>query len=191
MSMIEDGKGTGQRAEVDDHGRLYVRANTVGHMSHHATFHKNAYLATFETTLVDGSLTPVALFQNATNDKDYEVYWVFFSSNAAVETAIYLRSGFISGGEVINSFNTNLSASASGNGDHYQGGASADLVVDTSKEQCIFPAFNPAGIPGFYNLEGGIVCTPGTSLSLKATGAAGNKIKVTVGYALHDTGTKL
>jgi len=63
MGTIEDGFGSGQLAEVDEHGRLYTKSNIISHMSHHAAYHKNGFVKNFDCTLADTSATNIAFLQ--------------------------------------------------------------------------------------------------------------------------------
>lgn len=190
-TRILDGKGTGNYAEVDDHGRLYVKSNIVSHMSHHTTFHKNAYVKSFETTLADTSETPCALLYNNSSSSDLEIYWVRISANAAVEVDIYTDSSYTSDGTSISSINTNIGTANALSVIQYEGGSSADLVVNTSSEQLADGFFLAANDLIDMSYEGGIVLPFKKGVVIKVTGAATNKVKITMGFAVHSAGYKL
>ena len=102
-----------------------------------------------------------------------------------------VNNTYSSGGESVEVVNTNLSSSILPTVITYQGGASGDLVVDNSDELEIGGIFIGANVPFQSNQDGSIVVTYKKSLCFKATGVAGNKIKVTLSFALHDAGEKL
>lgn len=189
--IIKDGRGSGEAVQVDDHGRLYTRANIVSHMSHHATFHKNGYVKMFETTLADSTLTNCAFLQNTDGTKDLEIYWLRISADADVEIDIISDNDYASGGTALTMLNTNLGNPTSLGALVYEGGASADLVLTTTHNFLIDGLFLAANTPFNCEYEGGIVLGNTRSLAIKATGAAGNKIKVMLGFAPHAEGTKL
>lgn len=188
---IKDGKGTGNQAEVDDHGRLYTKANVVSHMSHHATYHKNGYVKSFETTLAGTGLTNCAFLQNIDNAKDIEIYWMTISADADVEIDIVSDNDYTSGGAAVTCLNTNLGNPTALSANTYEGGASADLVLSTTHDFLIDGFFLGAHRPFDPEYQGGIVLGLTRSIAVKATGAIGDKVKVTMGFALHAEGTKL
>ncbi|RLF67101.1 MAG: hypothetical protein DRN30_00720 [Thermoplasmata archaeon] len=188
---IKDGTGKGHSALVDDHGRLYTRANMISHMSHHATYHKNAYIKSFETTLADGNITSCAFLQNTDSTKDIELYWIRVSADANVQIDAISDNDYNSGGNAVTPLNTNLGNPTSLSVLAYEGGASADLILTTTHDFLIDGRFLGAYSSCNCDYEGGIVLGNTRSFAIKATGAAGNKVKVTIGFALHDEGAKL
>ena len=189
--MIVNGKGRRFAAEVDDHGRLYTRANVVSHMSHHATFHKNAYRCVFDTTLADGSEACVVHIKNTDQTKDVEIYYVTISADANIELNAKIGVIRTSGGTSVDAVNTNLSTSAEPTLSSYSGGASDDMVVSESDAKNLGGVFVGANQPHMQDQEGSIVVTPGKTFSFHVTGAAGNKVKIAIAFALHSEGTKL
>jgi len=191
MSVIEDGRGTGNKALVDDHGRIATKSITVSHMAHHATYHKNAYFAVFETTLAGTSLTNCAFLLNNDVGTDVEIYDVVISSDANIEISTCVKDTYTSGGAAILATNTNLGVSTTPSVESYEGGASADLVLSTTNSKEIDGAFIGAHRPIDMNYDGALVLTYRKSLTMKATGAATDKVKVTIVFAFHAAGTKL
>jgi len=189
--MIVNGKGERFAAEVDSHGRLYTRSNMVSHMSHHATFHKNAFRKNFETVLADGNEACCALIYNTDQTKDIEIYYVRISSDANVEVIVKVNNSYSSGGNEVEMVNTNLSSAKQPTADLYEGGASGDIVVGVANSVELGGAFVGAYAPYITDEEGSIIVTPKKSLSFHVTGTAGNKVKISIGFALHDEGTKL
>lgn len=189
--IIQDGRGSGNSAEVDNHGRLYTRANVIGHMSHHATYHKNGYIGVFNTTLADGTISPCAFLQNSDNANDIEIYWLKISSDADMEIDIISDNDYSAGGATSNMFNTNLAHPVALSATIYQGGGSGDLVLTTTHNFAIDGFFLGAHRPHCMDYDGGIVLGLTRSIAVKATGAAGNKVKVMMGFALHSKDTKL
>lgn len=189
--MLVNGTGKRYAAEVDSHGRLYTRANVVSHMSHHATYHKNAFRKIFNTTLADTNEACCALLYNSDQTKDIEIYYVRISCNANVELTVKVNNTYDSGGNLLDMVNTNLSSATQPLADTYEGGANGDIVVGTSNSEDLDGAFIGAYRPYITDEEGSIIVTPKKSLSFHITGAAGNEVKISIGFALHDEGTKL
>lgn len=190
-SIIEDGRGTGNKALVDDHGRLFVRSNHVSHLSHHSTSHKNAYIEKFETTLAGASETHCALITNDDPSKDIEIYAVRISADANIEATLCVNDVYISGGNEIDPVNFNLSTNIIPTVTSYEGGSAGDLAVDSVNEKEIDSMFILANSPNREDLEGALVIPFSKSLSIKVIGVATNRIKVTITYALHNAGTEL
>lgn len=189
--IIKDGRGTGGAAKVDDHGRLYTRSNYVSHMSHHATYHKNAYIKSFETTLAGATETPCAFLQNTDSTKDIEIYWLRISSDANVEFNIYSDNDYVSGGNSVKLINTNLGQPTSLDVNTYEGGASANLALLTTHNFLMDGGFVPAYGLFDSDYQGGLVLGNTRSVAIKVTGALNDKIKITMGLSLHTEGTKL
>jgi len=190
-TIIKDGSGKGFSMTVDDHGRAYTRANIVGHMSHHSTYHLNAYLASFETTLVGTSETPCAFLLNADSTKDIEIYWFWISTNAATEIRVYSDNDYSSGGNEVDFYNANLGNPNALGITSYEGGASATLALTTTHNFKIHTAFLAANDKCVCDFEGGVVLGNTRSIAVKATGTSGDKVSVTMGYALHVEGARL
>ena len=190
--IIENGwDGQPNKAKVDDHGRLYVVNNHVSHMSHHSTYHKNAYAVPFETTLPDATQTPVFLFGNNDSTKDIECFDLIVSANADVEIDFYLNSGYTSGGASVDSTNLNVGAGKVFTPVAYEGGDSGDLVVDTTNEELLGGEFISANTRVANPLEGAIVLSNNYYMSIKATGANPNVVKGYLFFTIHEEGTKL
>lgn len=190
-TILEDGQGTGNKAQIDDHGRLSTKAIVVGHMSHHATYHKNAYISSFETTLADANEAHCAFFRNIDAGKDVEIYYINISANAQIEASLCVNDIYTSGGNNINPVNTNLSTIITPSVEIYEGGSLGDLVVNSSNESTISSQFIDAYSVLQSDLEGSLVITYNKSLCIKVIGAAANKVKISIAFALHDAGTKL
>lgn len=188
---IKDGQGTGFALHIDDHGRAYTRANIVSHMSHHATYHKNAYIKSFETTLAGGSETACAFIQNTDSTKDIELYWMRFSSDANVAVKIISDNDYSSGGNSLTMLNTNLGQPTALVASVYEGGASANLSLTTTHDFLVDGFFCAAYDSIWYSYDGGIVLGNTRSFAVKVTGANGDKVKITMGLALHTEGAKL
>lgn len=191
MTQIKDGKGTGNRAEVDDHGRLYTKANVISHMSHHATYHKNGFICTFDTTLQDTSSTPIAFLKNTKSSSDYEIYWVHISSDSNVEILISKNDTRDSGGASCTPSNTNFGSSIASGATMYEGTTSGDLVLSSTVAESVDGFYISANNVHFHNYEGGLVLPFTKTLALRAIGTNGDKVKVTLGFAIHSEGAKL
>ena len=191
MGIIQDGRGTGQSAEVDDHGRLSVKANIVSHMSHHATYHKNAFVCTFDTTLQGTSSTPVAFLKNDKSGADFEIYWVKISSDANVEILVSGNDTRTSGGTTCTPTNTNLGSNITSSATIYKGGSAGDLVLASTVAVDLNGFFMGANAPTVFSYEGGLVLPFTKSIAIRAIGASSDKVKVTIGYAIHSEGARL
>jgi len=189
--IIKDGQGKGFSAEVDDHGRLSVKSSFISHMSHHATCHKNSYMTVHNTTLQGTSETPCVLLLNSDPTKDLELYWVRVSSTAAVEVNMYSGNTYTSGGTEITYTNLNLGTPNSSVVTAYEGGASGDLVLDTTVNNLLDGGYINANSQNPGDYEGGVVLPFSQSISFKVIGAASDKIKIMLAYALHEKGTRL
>lgn len=188
---IKDGSGSGKLATVDNHGRLLTRSHTIGHMSHHATTHKNAYIKVMETTFPDANQTVCALLYNNDPTTELEVYWVKLSSDSSVEMTVRCGNTYTSGGTAVEFVNTHLGAVNDLNIISYEGGSSGDMIVDTTVNVEIDALYLKSyeQIDGSY--DGGIIIPYKQSISFKAAGVANDKVKVTIGFAVHSKGTEL
>lgn len=188
---IEDGKGSGKKAEVDSHGRLFTRANIIGHMSHHSTYHKNAFSIECETTLADSNWAHVAHLKNEYSDKDLEIYWFKLNADTNMEMALCTGTTYTSGGTEVTPVNLNIESGLVSSVSVYEGGASDNMVVDTTSEVIIEPFFIGAYNPYIFSFDGGIVIPPKKSICVKAKGSAANRLSVFIGYSLHNANEQL
>lgn len=189
--IIEDGQGQGASAQVDDHGRLYTKSNVISHMSHHATFHKNAFIEKLNTVLQGASLTTCAIITNDSNVDDVEIHWLRISADADMEIRIFVDSIYTSGGNEIVPENTNRASKNVSVIQAHEGGATGNLLVNVVIEKEIDGFFISANKPIDINLEGGIVLGKSNSYVIKAVGADTNKVKVVLATSNHAAGTKL
>jgi len=189
--IIQDGRGTGNKAEVDDHGRLATKAVYVSHNAHHSTYHKNLYIAKFETTLSDANTVDIAFLKNATGNKDMEIVDVYVKSNADIEFRLSVNDVYSSGGTSISPKNMNLGANFSESITCYEGGASNNLAVTSTDRVELDAAFNGSNRESCFCYEGGLIVTPNKTVSVQATGANTNKVIVTIIYSFHGAGVAL
>ena len=188
---IKDGHGTGNMANVDDHGRLYVNANMVPHEQHHASFHKNMFTATFEVVLPDGNEHELMFYKNTHTGKDYEFYDMVVSANAALEIKMYFGSTYVSGGNAVAPVNTNRGSGKEVTGELYEGGAVADLSLGTAS-QIAGPKFMmAANSPYAITNKGALILPTGTTMHMTATGSAATTAIVTIYFARHNADYKL
>ena len=187
--MLKSGTGNGQFAHIDDHNRLYTKSINVNPVAHHSTWHKNSYEATFEVTLQGTSKTTVMYLYNSDNTSDLEIHNIIQSSNANLEVETCVNCTFSSGGADVTPYNLNLGTSASPDITLKEGGSSGDLVVTGSNT--INGLFLGAYAPATSEVQGGIIVTPKKSLCIQATGAASDRVKVSIIFAYHAAGTKL
>ena len=192
--VIKDGHGTGNRAKVDDHGRLWVSANMVDHKQHHALYHKNLYIVNFDTTLPDGNETVVAFFKNLDSTKDFEIYDVEVSSNGTVELNWYFDDEYTSGGAAVEPINSNRGSGKTlsvTTALAYEGGASGNMVIDSTDRVKFHTHWLDANRAYAEGFDGCLVFANDTSATMTTTGTAGDKVSVTVYMAYHDAGTQL
>ena len=190
-SFIEDGHGTGNKLKIDNHGRAYTKSNMIGHMSHHATYHKNAFSKSFHTTLSTASEEAILNIKNNLPSTEYEIYWLRCSSNANVHVHIYGDGVYTSGGNSLEFMNTYLGSGKAPGAIAYEGGASGNLVVDISGAADFDGSHVGAYRPHDFNYEGGIVIPFGKSVTITSEGSIGDKVEVQFGFAIHDEGVKL
>ncbi|MEN8171414.1 MAG: hypothetical protein ABFS03_00890 [Chloroflexota bacterium] len=191
---IRDGTGTGNRAKVDDHGRLWVSANVIDHKQHHALYHKNMYIVTFNTTLPDANPTVLAFFKNLDGSKDFEIYDVEVSSDANVELNWYFGDEYTSGGTAVEPINTNRGSGATlgvNTALAYEGGSAGDLLMTTTDRELFHKMWLGAYDAHSEGFDGSLIFTNNTTASMTATGVTGDEISVTVYLAWHDAGTEL
>ena len=192
--VIKDGRGTGQEAQVDDHGRLYVLSNNVSHVQHHALYHQDLFVVFFTTTLPDTNETPCAFFKNTTGDLDMEVFLIDVGTSAASTIRFYFDAEYTSGGEVVTPLNTNR---GSGNNlsidqaEVYQGGAAGDLALDTTEQKQWDQAYTSGPDKLSFDLDGGLILSPGTSAHMTAQGAADDVVTLSAFVTSHPSGTRL
>lgn len=191
---IKDGTGTGNVAKVDDHGRLWVSANVIDHKQHHALYHQNLYIVTFNTTLQDATETPLAFFKSIDGTKDFEVYDVEVSSNANVKLRWYFEDEYTSGGVAAEPINSNRGSGKTlpaTTAIAYAGGSSGDMVLDQTNGVPFHTMWLGAYETHSEGFHGSLIFTNGDSASMTAIGAANNEVSVTVYIAYHEAGTKL
>ena len=190
-TFIVDGKGSGKQCEVDDHGRLYTKANVISHMSHHATYHKNGYVGVFDTVLADTSEAVAMHFQSNAPGTEYEVYWLRVSTTANVEIKIYNGVTYTSGGNSVELMNTYFGNGNTSNTTAHEGGSSGDIAFSSTDATVFDGDLLGAYDHHDFTYEGGIVIPFSKHLTITATGSAGASIKITLGVAAHDEGIKL
>lgn len=190
-TIIADGMGTGHKAHVDDHGRLYVRTNHTSHLAHHTTHHKNAFMTHFDVTLPSTSETPVVLLYNPNTSNDVEIFDMWISANAAIEVNFYRDSSYTSGGAAVAPLNMHLGAGVAPLITVYQGGTAGNLVVNTTNEQYYGGAFMGGYMPGTFAADGALLIPGNKGFVIKATGASGTRIKGMISHSSHTAGTVL
>jgi len=193
-TIIRSGDNKPYSASVDDHGRLSVAANIITHEQHHATYHKNLYIMKFDTTLQDGTETPIAFFKNVDSTKDFEVYVVETASDSTIKINWHFEDEYTSGGSAVTPINTNRGTGltlSSNSVEVYEGGASGDLVLDSTDRVTFHTSWQTANESHEKDFKGALVLPGNTSGSMTAIGAANDKISVMVIIAYHDAGTVL
>lgn len=191
---IKDGHGTGNEVKVDDHGRMWVSANMIDHKQHHALYHKNLYMVTFNTTLQDTSETPISFFKNTDGTKDFEIYSAEVSSNSNVKLNWYFDDEYLSGGAAVTPLNSNRGSGntiPSTTAIAYEGSSSGNLALTTTDRKLFHRTWLAANSVHIEPFDGALVFANATSASMTATGAANDEISVTVYMAYHDAGTVL
>jgi hypothetical protein len=191
ITIIEDGHGTGNKARVDDHGRVVVRSNMVSHMSHHASSHKNLFSLPLSTVLADGSETAVAFIKNTSPTEDMEFHIINIAADANVAYKIYVGDSYSAGGTPIIPLNTNIGTGTALVGSFYAGGASANLTVVTTLRDTLCHGYVQAYGDGIIRVDGGIILPPSKTMTVTATGAASDNILVNFYLTTHVAGTML
>lgn len=189
--MIENGGIESNKVEVDNHGRLYTKANVISHMSHHAAYHKNGFIKNFDCTLAGTSATNIAYLNCNKADSEFEIYWLRISSDAAVKITLHKNETYSSGGSSVDMENTDFGSQITSSAQAYEGGASANLTLGSTLAKEFDGFFLGANDLIDYTYDGGIIIPFTKSMTIKATGAANDKVKVVIGFSIHGLGTKL
>lgn len=191
-TIIEDGRGQGQKLQVDDHGRAYVLANTVSHPAHHASYHKDFFYAHHMTEVPGGSVeTDCAIIEGINSSIELEVYSVLLTTDQNVLVSVYVDALYTSGGNVITAVNSNRTSNKTLEVGLYQGGAAADLVLNETNKQMIAMFHIPAYVPFLYPVDGTVILGNQKSLLFAVTAETATRIHLTTGLAPHPLGTKL
>lgn len=189
---IVDGRGSGSAMQVDDHGRAYVLANVVSHPAHHASYHKDFFYLLHSTDVtVAGGETPCALIQGINSAIELEFYAVLISADQNIVVSVYFDPLYSAGGEAITPVNSNRTANKTLSVSAYQGGAAADLTLDTTNQVFVTSFEVAASIPFLYPIDGTVILGNGTSLLFSATASADTTVRITTGTTYHAAGTKL
>ena len=188
--VITSGGSNPYKAIVDDHGRIQCLSIQVSHMAHHSSYHHNAYMKVYSTTLASTNEDAVALLYNSSEGKDLELYSITISSDSDVDISVKVGESYISGGTSVDVVNTNTSSSVLPSVVSYEGGA-GNLVLDTTNSKELDGQFAGARRPIVLDYSGAIILSPKKGVAFYAQGAIGDKVKVTIEFALHTEGTKL
>lgn len=189
--VLKDGD-TGYTAHIDDHGRLYTLANTVGHLQHHSWYHQDAFMTTHETTMADATEKPVAFFKNNDSSNDFEFYIVTVSANASAIVRVYFDGEYTSGGNAITALNMfRGSGNTLSNISLYEGGSSGDLVIDSTNAIAGPVFYLSANYPVPIDFQGALIFRNGRSAYMTVEAASGTKVAVNTASSYHKVGTKL
>lgn len=112
MAQIEDGKGTGNRAQVNDENQLVVRAVTESGVEHESEVNGIAYNWSSDIVSIDAADT-VLLVKN-TSDTHLHIEYVEIANGAtASEYTLHLPTVEVtlSGGSVVTGTNLNTASS--------------------------------------------------------------------------------
>jgi len=183
--VIKDGHGTGRTAEVDDHGRLAVIANTITHDHHHAIYHENLFNVYGETVLQGATETPIFHYAQNDSTKKTEIYRIFVASNANLEVSFYVKDAYSSGGTALTPTNMTVGSGNRLDGVFYAGGASGDLAVTTARREQLSKVFIPAFFAPEFHLDGSLIIKNGGSVTVTAKGTADDVVTVNMIMAEH------
>jgi hypothetical protein len=190
--QIVDGRGTGHVAQVDDHGRLHVLANMVSHPAHHASYHQDFFYSYHTTVVPGGSVeTDCALIEGVSSTVELEIYAVLVSSDQNCLIQVYYDALYTSGGAELFPVNSNRNSNKTLQGAFYEGGASADLVLDTTNKIITTGFAISANQPFSYPVDGTVILGNDKSLLFSATSASEANLRITIGLTPHAAGTKL
>lgn len=190
-TIIENGRGTGEKMQVDAHGRAYVLANTVSHPAHHASYHKDFFYSFHKTTCAAATEVNCALIQGTSSAIELEVYSVLITVDQACVVTVSYDGLHDTGGESITPVNSNRTANVTLDASFYQGGASGDLVVTTPPKVSTSEFQVPAGVPFLYPIDGTVIIGSGTSLLFTINADAEATARITIGVTSHAQGVKL
>jgi hypothetical protein len=188
---IRDGRGSGQVAEVDDHGRLAVKSVNVNHLQHHALYHKNSYIVPFNVTLPDTSETGVFLITNNYQDQSLELFDLHITSDANVSFKVYVEATYSSGGTVVEPINTNISTNLVADVTCYEGNSAGDLVVSTSEATVLSDRFIGSYNSVTYDFKGSVILGPTDSMYVSVIGTGTDIIKGDLEFTYHGLDVRL
>lgn len=190
-TTIKDGS-SGNIAQVDEENRLYVLANTIEHLQHHSWTHQNAYIVNFDTVMADANEAPVAFFKNEDSDNDFEFYVVTISTDAAATVRIYFEGEYTSGGAEVSAINMFRGSGQTLTRElFYEGGASGNLVVDSTNAVKASTLYINANQPTPFDFQGALVFRNNRTAYMTIEAAGGTNVSVTALTAFHQVGTKL
>ena len=166
MTMIENGKGGGRYAEVNEKYQLAVDAVTRSNV-HEAADDGSAWSIPLDATAPSGA-TFFFLFKND-GEKTYAIHRIRINSSAAGVFRFVRVTGTPSGGTTVVPTNMNLGVTKPQDTLTIQTGASITGLTELS---LLLPQYLVANTPLEINLEADIIVPPGTAFALKAPGAA-------------------
>lgn len=106
--LIEDGKGTGHRAEVTDDNFLRTYSQTETEMSHTAEHHGDAYIWTASKDI--NTTDSIIWIRNDSTTQNLIIECFHVTNNAAGSWFAYCPTGTTADGDTITGVNTNRSS---------------------------------------------------------------------------------
>jgi len=186
MTIIKDGTGRGYAAGVDELGRIQANTVIVAHEQHHAVEYQNLFYATYGLTTADTNEAPLLFFQNDHTGREYEIYDVCVSADAAVIVRVYANSVYTSGGTEVVPVNMNLGSGQLPIVNSYEGGASDNLSITTSD---LLKAFHlPSNTAYGVGFKGSLIIPKGKGISVTAQGAGATEVLGTINFAHNPPG---
>lgn len=190
--VLKDGTGSGNTAQIDDHGRLYTLANVIEHLQHHSWYHQDAYMTHFNTEIQTTNETPVTYFKNQDSDKDFEFYYAMVSADAPITVRVYFDPEYTSGGTDVSPINMfRGSGKTLSNVEFKEGGATGNLVLDLSDAKKSVTSYMNANMPSRIDFQGALVFRNNRTGCMTVEAAAGTNVAVTVLTAGHPVGSLL
>jgi len=147
--LMEDGRGSGRKAEVDKHYRLTTYCTVVNEVSHQSEQHGAAYTWTHDYNY-DAADT-ILWLRNDSTTQNLLIDKIVMASNVATQVTIHSPTGTTAAGTEIIGVNLNRQsgnvALATAKGDE-TGNTQANVIVE---------ALVPANIPAIMPVEGAII----------------------------------
>jgi hypothetical protein len=162
---IEDGKGSGRQAQVDDDHRLVTTAITKSNLEHINAEHKRAWQCPLDAVVVSGA----NWFFFLRNDSDIDMMIPLIRCSSATAGIIRLSkvTGTPVGGTTIAANSMNLSSTFQPEMTIQTG---AD-ITGLTEAGLLIPIYQASNTWTYLDMQTRIIIAPGTAIGLKAGSA--------------------
>jgi len=166
--MIEDGKGTGFKVEVNDENQLEISAVCIDMIEHKNKDHHVVWYLPLDAVAPSGATKFFYLGNNA-GQLNVVVSKIRISSTVAGIFRFLKVGGTPAGGTAINPVSLFLSSMQSPADGVFQSGASITGLTDAA---LLLPLYVPANTMVIVELQAKWYVAPGTAIAIQAPGAA-------------------